>query len=73
MQGRKDVRGSKEDSEEPCAAIAFNITSMLDRKTIQWVQCDNCDKWVHNHCVSLSEQSDDYIDKIEFISDSCVQ
>ena len=23
--------------------------------------------------VSLSEQSDDYIDKIEFISDSCVQ
>ena len=67
MQRRDAVKRSKEDSEDPFAVIFCNIT------TIGWVQCDKCDKWFNDHCVSLGEQSDDYIDKIKFICDSCVQ
>ena len=73
MEPREAVMRNKEDSEDPCAAVNCNITSMPDRKNIRWVQCDNCDEWFHNHCVSLGEQSDDYIDKLKFICDSCVQ
>ena len=73
MQQREAVRRSKEDSEDPCTAIVCNITSMPDGKTIRWVQCDNCDEWFHDNCVSLGEQSDNYIDKRKFICDGCVQ
>ena len=37
------------------------------------VECDNCDKLFHDHCVSVDEQSDDYIDKLKFICHSCAQ
>ena len=58
MQRREAVRRSKKDSENPCAAVVCNITSMPDGNTIRWVQYDNCDEWFHDHCVSLEEQSD---------------
>ena len=59
----------KEVSTPTCDAACCKIQHFKGKESIDWVQCDGCDKWLHSYCIGLSIKE---IEKmLNFYCDEC--
>ena len=61
-----DETDSSSDENGDEQNVCFNCKSKYPPtkkriKSIDWVQCDECDRWFHEFCVSRDESTDQFI------------
>lgn len=52
------------EPEEKCAALDCILTGEI----IDWIQCDQCDRWFHDQCVGVNPEE---ADEIDFVCPFC--
>lgn len=71
MQQKEAVEKSTTNPNASCDSDVCQIDSMPRGTRNRWVQCEDCDKWFHDYCVDLADESDEYMNQLEFTCDDC--